>query len=203
MKKFGIFLGIVSLLGLAVVVWAAHDAAWNAQRPSSIVGSAVENRQGEKLGDIADIAVDLDTGHVAYVAVSGADGSKLLAVPWSVLQRSTKAKTFVLDKDKATLAKAPGFDKNAWPTGDRAWGEAMYAFYGQQPYWETMHMVPVTIVSVGPDKSTATIKLKQGYFPEITGPEHPGDIHLAGMYMSPSGVMHFMPTHRASGMKHN
>ncbi len=203
MKKFGILLGIVSLLGLAFVAWAAHDAAWNAQRPSSIVGSAVENLQGEKLGDITDIAVDLDTGHVAYVAVSSPDGGKLLAVPWSALLRSMKARTFVLDKDKATLAKAPSFDKNAWPTGDRRWGEAMYAFYDQQPYWETMHMVPVIIVSVGPDKSTATIKLEKGTFPEDMGPAKAGDLHLAGMYMSPSGVMHFMPTHRASGMKHN
>jgi sporulation protein YlmC with PRC-barrel domain len=178
MKKFGIVLGIVALLGMAYVARAAPDAPWNVQSTSSIVGSTVETRQGEKIGDITDLVVDPETGHVAYVAVSTADGGKVLAVPWTALQRSVQVRTFVLDKDKATIAKPPSFAKNALPTGDRRQGEAIYTFYGQQPYWETLHRIPVTVQSVGPDKTTATVKMKQGTFPEETRRDHPADLHL-------------------------
>jgi sporulation protein YlmC with PRC-barrel domain len=199
MKKFGILLSIVALLSLAWMAWAAHETAWNVQSTGSLVGSAVETRQGEKIGDITDLVVDPETGHVAYVAVS-TGGDKVLAVPWKALQRSAKARTFVLDKDKAALAQAPSFARNALPTGDRRQGEAIYAFYGQQPYWSD---IPVTIQSVGPDKTTATVKLKQGVFPEDMAPGQGGELHMAGYYMAPSGVMHFMQTHPAGRMQHN
>jgi hypothetical protein len=48
-------------------------------------------------------------------------------------------KEVVVDLDEATLADAPGFDKDNWPDlGDLGWVEDVYRHYGREPYWITV-----------------------------------------------------------------
>jgi sporulation protein YlmC with PRC-barrel domain len=86
---------------------------------SSFEGEAVINHQGETLGEIEEIMLDVRSGRIAYVvlAVGGllGIGEKYFAIPWQALTLDTDRKCFVLDADKDRLKEAPGFDKQHWP----------------------------------------------------------------------------------------
>jgi sporulation protein YlmC with PRC-barrel domain len=108
---------------------------------STISGDKVVNRQGEDLGDIKDLMIDVDSGRVAYAVLEFGGllgmGSKLFAVPLSAMQIDTENHRFIFDKDKDALETAPGFDKDHWPDfSDREWGSSVHSHYGVRPYWE-------------------------------------------------------------------
>ncbi len=108
---------------------------------SSLTGDRVVNRTGEDIGKIDEIMIDTPTGRIAYAVLSFGGflgmGDKLFAIPWSRLTLDEDRKVFILDIDKETLERAPGFDKGNWPDmADRAWGEEIYSYYGVAPYWE-------------------------------------------------------------------
>jgi sporulation protein YlmC with PRC-barrel domain len=108
---------------------------------SSLAGDSVKNAAGEDLGNVNEIMIDIPSGRVAYAVLSFGGvfgiGSKLFAVPWEVLTVDEDRKCFVLNVDKATLERAPGFDKDHWPDmAERIWGAQIYSYYGRTPYWE-------------------------------------------------------------------
>lgn len=107
---------------------------------STITGDKVVNTQGEDLGRIEDVMLDVSTGRVAYAVLSFGGflgmGDKLFALPWESLQLDTANHRFVLNVPKERLENAPGFDKDHWPNmADRKWGESVHEYYGQRPYW--------------------------------------------------------------------
>jgi sporulation protein YlmC with PRC-barrel domain len=109
---------------------------------TTIIGDKVVNPQGEHLGEIKELMIDLELGRVAYAVLSFGGvlgmGEKLFAVPFQALQLRPDRHEFVLNVDKEKLKKAPGFDKNNWPsTADRTWGAQIHRYYGYEPYWET------------------------------------------------------------------
>jgi sporulation protein YlmC with PRC-barrel domain len=108
---------------------------------STLSGDSVVDRNGDSLGEIKEIMVDVPTGRVAYAVLSFGGflgmGDKLFAVPWSALVLDTDNKHFVLDVDKERLKEAPGFDKDHWPSmAQPTWASTVYRFYGVDPYWQ-------------------------------------------------------------------
>lgn len=108
---------------------------------STISGDKVVNRQGEDLGDIKDLMIDVDSGRVAYAVLEFGGflglGSKLFAVPLSAMEVDPENHRFIFDQNKETLKNAPGFEKDNWPNfSDRDWGTNVHAHYGVRPYWE-------------------------------------------------------------------
>ena len=107
---------------------------------SSITGDAVVNPQGEDLGKIEDIMLDVGAGRVSYAVLSFGGflgmGDKLFALPWDALKLDTENHRFILDVPKERLENAPGFDKDNWPNmADRTWGSSVHDYYGSKPYW--------------------------------------------------------------------
>jgi sporulation protein YlmC with PRC-barrel domain len=107
----------------------------------SLEGDDVVNPAGEDLGEIKDIMIDVKSGRVAYAVLSKGGilgiGDKLFAIPWSALTLDADRKCFVLDVSKERMDKAPGFDKDHWPTmADMNWATQIHAYYGQPNYWE-------------------------------------------------------------------
>jgi sporulation protein YlmC with PRC-barrel domain len=107
---------------------------------STLSGDSVVDRNGESVGEIKEIMVDVPTGRVAYAVLSFGGflgvADKLFAVPWSALTLDTDNKQFVLDVDKNRLKDAPGFDKDHWPSmAQPTWASTVYKFYGVEPYW--------------------------------------------------------------------
>lgn len=108
---------------------------------STLSGDKVVNRNGENLGDIKDIMIDVENGRVAYAVLEFGGflglGSKLFAVPLSAMKVDTDNHQFVFDQSKETLENAPGVDKDSWPNfADRTWGASVHSHYGVRPYWE-------------------------------------------------------------------
>jgi sporulation protein YlmC with PRC-barrel domain len=108
---------------------------------NTLKGDTVKNVQGEDIGKVEEIMIDILTGRVAYVVVSfgGFLGikNKLFAMPWSALRVDTDHKCFVMDADKELLKNAPGFDKNNWPEAPSGqWYHDVYKYYQQEPYWQ-------------------------------------------------------------------
>lgn len=107
---------------------------------STISGDKVCNLEGEDLGKIEDLVVDLDTGKVAYAVLSFGGfmgmGDKLFALPWQSLSVDKGEHRIILDVPKETLENAEGFDKNNWPDfADPAFRDRTYSHYGAAPYW--------------------------------------------------------------------
>ncbi len=94
----------------------------------------VYNRKGEKLGDIKEFMLDMNTGKVAYAVLSFGGilgmGDKLFAVPFQAMTLDTVDKRFILDASKDQLKNAPGFDKDDWPDMvDPQWISGVESFY--------------------------------------------------------------------------
>ena len=110
---------------------------------NTLDGNDVYNKQGEDLGDIKEIMLDVPTGRVAYAVLSFGGilgmGDKLFAVPWSALKLDTVNKRFVLDASKERLKEAPGFDKDAWPDmADPTWAKSIHTYYAVAPYFDIL-----------------------------------------------------------------
>lgn len=108
---------------------------------TTMIGDDVRNPEGENLGKLEELMVDLEDGRVAYAVLSFGGflglGDKLFAIPWQALTMRTEEKAFVLNVDKETLKNAPGFDKDNWPeTVDREWLTGIYDYYGYAGYWD-------------------------------------------------------------------
>lgn len=86
---------------------------------SSIMSNKVQNKKGDKLGDIKDIMIDITTGKIEYMVIEFGGflgiGEKYFAVPFRLLTIDTVDEVYILDQDKETLENAPGFDKDHWP----------------------------------------------------------------------------------------
>ncbi|MGE3274399.1 MAG: PRC-barrel domain-containing protein [Vicinamibacterales bacterium] len=118
----------------------ANASNWRALSASTLIGDEVVNTQGEKLGKIEDIMLDLERGRVAYAVLSFGGflgmGDKFFAVPWDQLDVDLQAKNFRLDVPKEKLEQAPGFDKDNWPdTVDPTFVGQVYEYYGTPQYW--------------------------------------------------------------------
>jgi sporulation protein YlmC with PRC-barrel domain len=108
---------------------------------STLIGDKVVNRQGENLGKVEEFMVDMNTGCIRYGVLSFGGflgvGDKLFAIPFEALELDTANECFILDVSKERLEKAPGFDKNNWPSmAQHEWGLEIHRYYGVTPYWE-------------------------------------------------------------------
>lgn len=106
----------------------------------TLEGDSVVNPQGEDLGTIEDIIIDVQRGTVAYAVMSCGGfmglGDKLFAIPWNALTLDAERHCFVLDADQQRFQNAPGFDKDHWPAmADNGWAAQVHDFYGVAPYW--------------------------------------------------------------------
>jgi sporulation protein YlmC with PRC-barrel domain len=104
----------------------------------TLMGNDVGNLQGEDLGAIKDLMIDMRSGKMAYAVLSYGGllgvGDKLFAVPWGALTLDTANKRFTLKVHKDALEKAPGFDKDHWPSmADKTWASEVHRFY-DTPY---------------------------------------------------------------------
>jgi sporulation protein YlmC with PRC-barrel domain len=137
--------------GLVVVSMALCSPAWAQQgtkakgdhikvetvyRASTIKGMGVYNLQGERVGTVDELVIDVEKGQVVYAALSVGGflgiGDKLFAIPWRefTLEVGEDGKFFRVDVTKEKLQKAKGFDKDAWPNvADSKWRQEIDAQY--------------------------------------------------------------------------
>jgi hypothetical protein len=111
----------------------------------TLAGRQVVDAEGNKIGKIEDVVIDMNTGCTVYAVLSfgGIFGSKYFAIPWEIMclenrwnYRENYGQKIVLNIPKKKLEKAPGFDKNRWPDHpDKDWLSQVYSFYSCKPFW--------------------------------------------------------------------
>ncbi len=107
---------------------------------SSLNDTPIKNNQGENLGKIEELMIDLEEGRVSYAVVSFGGflgiNSKFFAIPWGLLKVDTDDECIRLNIDKEILENAPGFDKDNWPDlPTREWLANIYLYYEYPRYW--------------------------------------------------------------------
>jgi len=112
----------------------------NLNRASQVIGADVDDPRGNKIGEIKDIVLAPRQGQIAYAVVGFGSvmgvGSKYFAIPWTKLQPGMD-EHYVLQVDKETLKRTPGFDKDHWPDlASSQWNSDNDRFYRHSPYWQ-------------------------------------------------------------------
>lgn len=105
---------------------------------STITGTKVENLKGNKIGNVKDLMIDLETGEVAYAVLSHGGflgiGDDYFAVPLQAFKFSERdEKVIKLDIDEKILENAPGFNKDNWPSHSSSeFTDSVYRHYGYE-----------------------------------------------------------------------
>ena len=81
---------VITLFFLLTGSFAGDLLSVDIHNKNNIIGATVRNIQGEKLGEISNLAFDKDTGKITYVILSDggitSNGEKLTAVPLAALR---------------------------------------------------------------------------------------------------------------------
>jgi sporulation protein YlmC with PRC-barrel domain len=89
-----------------------------AAKVTEMIGMRVNNYQGEEIGKVDDLAVDVEFGRVVQVIVSTGGGSGeddvLSAIPPSAFHHDIPAKILYVNVAKEMLKNAPVFDLSKW-----------------------------------------------------------------------------------------
>ena len=102
----------------------AKKQVTDANKASKLIGMQVKNKQGEDLGKIKDLVIDLESGKAGYAVLSAGGalgvGGKLVAVPVQALTLKPGDKALLIDLPKQQMTQAQGFDDQHWPSVDAA-----------------------------------------------------------------------------------
>ena len=105
-----------------------------------VEGTAVYNRQGEKLGSITNFMVDKMTGQVEYANLASGGlfgiGSELRPLPWNVLDYDKEQGGYAIDLDNDTLEKAPKYERDTAPAFDDDYNRGVNDYY--EPFRGTL-----------------------------------------------------------------
>jgi sporulation protein YlmC with PRC-barrel domain len=100
-----------------------------------VVGVAVFDLSGDKIGSIKEVYIDKYTGHTEFVSMAYHGGlfgmgEKYHPLPWSKLKYDTDLQGFVVDIDRQTLEGAPVYEDDRLKGGPMGWGEEVRGYYG-------------------------------------------------------------------------
>ena len=102
---------------------------------SKLDGDTVYSANGDDVGKIKEIMLDMNSGRIAYVVLSSGGflgmGDKLLAIPWNAFAIDPERKNLQLSISTEKIKNAPGFDKDSWPSmTNHAWANSVHEYYG-------------------------------------------------------------------------
>ena len=105
---------------------------------NKVEGTAVYNRQGERLGEVYNFMVDKRSGKVEYAVMSFGGflgmGQSYHPLPWRVLTYDTGKGGYVVDLDKDRLKNAPSYSgSEAQNWSDPAYTRRIDDYYGPFP----------------------------------------------------------------------
>jgi hypothetical protein len=115
----------------------ATEETSNLISSDKVEGTAVYNRQGEKLGSIHSVMIDKVSGKVAYAVMSFGGflgiGDRYHPLPWSVLTYDTGQGGYAVDLDRSMLEGAPSYSASEMPDwSDPEWSRKVQDYYRTQ-----------------------------------------------------------------------
>jgi len=116
---------------------------------SSIIGKTIENEEGEKLGIIKDIMVNLYTGKIEYIVMETGGflklNHKLFAIPYHEIYNHPEENKFLVNRNKEFINNAPGFDQDHWPCTNSN-------YKSLETYWGNMGTAEINTDTTGPGR---------------------------------------------------
>jgi hypothetical protein len=105
---------------------------------NKVEGTAVYNRQGERLGSVYNFMVDKRSGQVEYAVMSFGGflgiGDSYHPLPWKSLTYDTSQGGYVVDLDKNRLQGAPSYSSSDVPDwSDPSYSRRVDDYYGPFP----------------------------------------------------------------------
>src|SRR3954466_3488972 len=102
---------------------------------NKVEGTAVYNRQGERLGEVYNFMVNKRSGQVAYAVLSFGGllgmGGTYYPLPWNALTYDTSQGGYVVDIDKDRLSNAPSYKSGEDPfSSDASYGSRLRSYWG-------------------------------------------------------------------------
>lgn len=127
--------------GSAAPAQSAPQARQDEQRSmsqlpaSELIGTSVTNNEGEDLGEIKELMVNLDSGRVHYAVVEFGGflgmGEKQFAYPLRAFTAAPAQNKVLLNVEKSQLEQSEGFDRDRFPSAtDPYWGRVDRVFGG-------------------------------------------------------------------------
>ena len=111
------------------------------EKASLLVGMTVTNVQGETIGKVENLALDLSSGRIVAVVISSGGfmgmGGEYSAVPPSAFTINDQTNALQLDVSKETLANSPHFTSGQWPDlSQPGYAANVYDAYNVHPYFQ-------------------------------------------------------------------
>ena len=106
-----------------------------------VEGTAVYNRDGDKLGSIDGVMIDKLSGRVIYAVMSFGGflgiGDRHHPLPWSVLTYDPAQGGYIVDLDRDVLEGAPAYGADETPDwADPTWGRSLHEYYAARGFRE-------------------------------------------------------------------
>ena len=99
-----------------------------------VEGTAVYDRNSNRLGSVYNVMIDKYSGQVAYAVMSFGGflgiGDSYHPLPWKSLTYDTNMGGYVVDLDRSRLEGAPSYKADEDPWSDRDYGRSIYDYYG-------------------------------------------------------------------------
>jgi hyperosmotically inducible protein len=110
------------------------------EKASVLVGMTITNLQGETVGKVENLILDLSSGRIVAVVVASGTfigmGGEYSAVPPSAFSFNEATNALRLDVSKDTLANSPHFNSRQWPDlSQPGYTTGIYHAYNVHPYF--------------------------------------------------------------------
>jgi hypothetical protein len=104
-----------------------------------VKGTAVYNKNGEKLGTVAATMIDKASGRAIYAVMSFGGilgmGERHHPLPWAALNFDTERNGYVVDVDPAQLADAPTYATGSDFEWTPDYGRKVDDYYASPSFW--------------------------------------------------------------------
>lgn len=106
-----------------------------------LIGMEIVDNEGEVVGELSDILLDLRRNHIGYAVVAlrhaRGDGERMVAIPWNALFQDEDASHFVINAPRERIEEAPLLPSDLAAKGlDGDVAVFAHSYFGTRPYWE-------------------------------------------------------------------
>lgn len=110
-----------------------------------IRGRKVIEQDGEEIGHVSDLFIDMDERKVRLLEVRGGGflglGDRHVVLPVDAITSITKDQVYV-NETRERIARSPVYDPTLIVEPTREYWEPYYGYYGIVPYWNTGYVYP-------------------------------------------------------------
>jgi sporulation protein YlmC with PRC-barrel domain len=115
-------------------------ARTDAIRAKTVIGTAVKDTAGERIGHVEDIVLDKLTNNIVFAIVGFGGflgmGEKYHPIPWSSLKYDEREGSYVVNFSREMLEAAPADSIDALVAGNAvSYRDRAYDYYNAPRYW--------------------------------------------------------------------